>query len=99
MRLTRFVAAFSAIALLAGVAGTRHDTAVSAATPTPSQPSSTDDQVDLAMTVYNSNMALIRDVREFACWPAASATALHGHRGHGQSGDRAFPIADRSFAR
>ena len=67
---TRFVlaavATLAAIVLPAArrpepVTAAPHDTGSAAVAP-----SSTADQVDLAVTVYNSNLALVRDVREFA---------------------------------
>lgn len=71
MRLTRFFAVLFALVLLSGLAGARRATTVSAA-PQASPPSSTDDQVDLALTVYNSSLALVRDVREFVLQPGES---------------------------
>ena len=51
------------------------------------------------VTVYNSDIALVRDVREPAAAARQLRPALHGHRRDGESGDRAFPIADRAVAR
>ena len=58
-----------------------------------------DDQVELAVTVYNSDIALVRDVRNLAAAARRLRPALHGHRRDGESGDRALPIADRAVAR
>ena len=38
----------------------------------PDQSTSFNDQTDLAVTVYNSNIALVRDVRQLTCPPASS---------------------------
>src|SRR5947208_2674008 len=55
----------AAVALTAGVALPRHSAPRVAAAPPAAQDSSTlDDQVDLAVTVYNSDIALVRDVRD-----------------------------------
>jgi hypothetical protein len=37
------------------------------------------DQSDLALTVYNSNLSLVRDVRQITL-PGRNAPAVHGHR-------------------
>src|SRR5262245_15561286 len=69
---TRFAVAFTALLAAAGAIGSRHVARVPAAALAPAleaasgiaQPSSTlDDQVELAVTVYNSDIALVRDVR------------------------------------
>ena len=54
-----------------------------------------DDQVDLGVTVYNSDIALVRDVRDIQL-PQEFRSAFRRHRGDGQSGDGAFPFAHRS---
>src|SRR5436190_21316839 len=56
----------AALLIAAGVLGSRTSTPVAHARDTAAgQDSSTlDDQVDLAVTVYNSDIALVRDVRE-----------------------------------
>src|SRR6184192_4318410 len=56
----------AAVALTAGVALPRYSAPrVAAAAPPAAQDSSTlDDQVDLAVTVYNSDIALVRDIRD-----------------------------------
>ena len=53
-----------AIAAVAAPAVTTDETATAAAPAPPAQGTSTlDDQTELALTVYNSNIALVRDVR------------------------------------
>jgi len=57
----------AALLIAAGVLGSRHSAPVAQAAPDAVQDapaSSLDDQVDLAVTVYNSDIALVRDVRE-----------------------------------
>jgi hypothetical protein len=57
----------AALAIGAGALGSRHVDPVAQAAPdasTGQDTSSLDDQVDLAVTVYNSDIALVRDVRE-----------------------------------
>jgi hypothetical protein len=57
---------FAPVLLVAGILMTGADepTALAAGPPAPAQGSSTlDDQTELALTVYNSNIALVRDVR------------------------------------
>ena len=51
------------------------------------------DQIELAVTVYNSDLALVRDVRQLNL-PRGARSRLRGHRGDRQPGDGAFPIAD-----
>ena len=52
------------LALAAGLAAFIHDSGAVAAAPAPAQDASTlDDQTELAVTVYNSDLALVRDVR------------------------------------
>jgi len=69
---TRFAVAFTALLTAAGAIGWRHVAPVPEVAIAPTleaasgvaQPSSTlDDQVELAVTVYNSDIALVRDVR------------------------------------
>jgi hypothetical protein len=64
----RFWSASAAVAVgLVALAGVSHrpDAVVSAASPSQTGPGTTtlDDQTDLAVTVYNSDLALVRDVR------------------------------------
>jgi hypothetical protein len=75
--LARFTgAAAMSLALLVPIAGGRD--AARTASPRPQPPSATSsqpqttlaDQVDLALTVYNSNLALVRDVRQVSLPPA-----------------------------
>ena len=54
------------------------------------------DQSDLALTVYNSNLSLVRDVRQLTLPAGESRSAVHGHRRVHQSGDRAFSLDDRA---
>src|SRR3954447_2981756 len=62
---TRIGLTLTAVLLAAAALASRHvaPTAQAAATAAP-ESSTLDDQVDLAVTVYNSDIALIRDVRE-----------------------------------
>ena len=56
---------FAALLVAAGVLGSRHSVPVAhAARDTGQEGSTLDDQVDLAVTVYNSDIALVRDVRD-----------------------------------
>jgi hypothetical protein len=64
---TRIGLALAALLVAAAALTSQHvaPAAHAAATPAPGQDSSTlDDQVDLAVTVYNSDIALVRDVRD-----------------------------------
>src|ERR1700694_4015936 len=64
---TRIGLAFAAALMAAAALTSRHDAPVAQAAPGTGrgQDSPTlDDQVDLAVTVYNSDIALVRDVRE-----------------------------------
>ena len=54
------------------------------------------DQSELAVTVYNSDLALVRDVRELTLPPGVSQLQVHGHCRVHQSRDGAFPLADGS---
>ena len=75
--------------------------AVAAAAQDPQNPVTTtlDDQAELAVT----DLQLRHRARPRRSQPPDRArhvgSALHGHRRHRQSGDRAFPIADRAVAR
>ena len=61
---TRIGLAFAAV-LIAAAATSQHVAPAAQAAPGAGQDSSTlDDQVDLAVTVYNSDIALVRDVRD-----------------------------------
>jgi hypothetical protein len=61
---TRFAVALTALLTAAGSLSSRHIAPAPEAAAGIAQPSSTlDDQVELAVTVYNSDIALIRDVR------------------------------------
>ena len=56
--------AVPALALAAGLTAFTHESSAVAAAPAPAQDASTlDDQTELAVTVYNSDLALVRDVR------------------------------------
>lgn len=72
MTATRFLLAVSTVLALAIVTAAHREVPVTAALRDPGSPSSGADQVDLAVTVYNSNLALVRDVREFAIRPGES---------------------------
>ena len=64
---TTILTAFLATALLAGYSRRVHaagDQKDEAATKTPALSTTEKDQMDLAVTVYNSNLALVRDVRQ-----------------------------------
>ena len=62
---TRIGLAFAATLIAAAALISRHAAPVAQAAPGTGQDSSTlDDQVELAVTVYNSDLALVRDVRE-----------------------------------
>jgi hypothetical protein len=64
VRLWPAPAAFALCVVLAGSGPSRTAPVVSAAAPqAPSDTTTLDDQVDLAVTVYNSDIALVRDVR------------------------------------
>ena len=61
--------------------------------PAPDQDQTTlDDQVDLAVTVYNSDLALVRDVRELRLARGVARAPVHGHRGDRQPRDRPLPL-------
>jgi hypothetical protein len=69
---TMILAAFLASALLAGYLQKVHAAPAQKddqATKTPALSTSEKDQVDLAVTVYNSNLALVRDVRQIHLSP------------------------------
>ena len=64
----------------------------------PGQGTSTlDDQVELAVTVYNSDIALVRDVRNLQLPRGTFDLQLHGHRRDGES--RRPCTSDRSPSR
>ena len=66
----------------------------------PAQDTSTlADQTELSVTVYNSDIALVRDVRQVHAAARHVRSRVPGHRGHGQSRHCALPIADRTVAR
>jgi hypothetical protein len=69
----RWLAGCAAVAIVFAGAGFSRDAAPSAATPVKEGQDSTtlDDQVDLAVTVYNSDIALVRDTRDLQL-PAGS---------------------------
>ena len=78
----------AALLIAAGVLGSRHSAPVAEAAPDAVQdaPASTlDDQVELAVTVYNSDIALVRDVRNLQLPRGSVRSAVHGHRRHRQS--------------
>ena len=53
-----------AVALSVATVASRHDTNATTTVPTPSAQTTTlSDQADLSVTVYNSDIALVRDVR------------------------------------
>jgi hypothetical protein len=62
---TRFLLAVFATTALVVLTAAARQSPVTAAPRDGAEPSSVADQVDLAVTVYNSNLALVRDVREF----------------------------------
>ena len=76
-----------AVLILAGVVGFSGSATPRAVSRVdPGQDTSTlDDQVELAVTVYNSDIALVRDVREPAAAARQLRSALHGHRRDGES--------------
>ena len=82
-------------------AGLVRESTSTAATPAATGQESTtlDDQAELAVTVYNSDIALVRDVRNLQLARGQLRSAVHGHRGDGESGDGAFPLAHRAVAR
>ena len=51
------------------------------------------DQTELAVTVYNSNIALVRDVRQVVDAQRHPGPAVSRHRGDGEPGDGALPLA------
>ena len=57
------------------------------------------DQNELALTVYNSDLALVRDVRTIQLPARRIRSAVHGYRGDRQSGNRPLPIAHRAGSR
>ena len=79
------------------VAGARQSGEAAGASYSASYSTSRDDQTDLSVTVYNSDLALVRDVREITLPPAIPAE-VHGHRRVRQSRDRPFPLARQSRA-
>ena len=67
---------------------------------TPGQDTSTlDDQVELAVTVYNSDIALVRDVRELQLPRGSFDLHFMDIAATVNPGDRALPLADRAVAR
>ncbi|MDO9063392.1 MAG: hypothetical protein Q7U41_02435 [Microbacterium sp.] len=72
MTSTRFLLAVTTAVALAILTAAHRPVQVTAAPRDQGAPSSGADQVDLAVTVYNSNLALVRDVREFAIRPGES---------------------------
>ena len=70
---------------VASFSGTRNP-AVESVKAAAAQGSTTlDDQVDLNVTVYNSDIALVRDVRNARAPARNVRPELHGHRGHRES--------------
>ena len=69
MASTRFLMAVAAGTAAVLFAAARHPVPMGAAPRDGREPSSVADQVDLAVTVYNANLALVRDVREFTISP------------------------------
>ena len=71
-----------------------------AADQAPAQDATTtlNDQSELAVTVYNSDIALVRDVRNLQLSRGVGQPAVHGHRRHREPGDRSLPIAHRAVA-
>ncbi len=57
---------------------------------------SLNDQTELAVTVYNSNIALVRDVRQIAMPTRIVSAEIHGYRRHRESCDGTFSFAHRS---
>src|SRR2546422_145123 len=55
---------FAVLVLAVGIAFLRHSATTAVALETEHHESTLDDQVDLAVTVYNSDIALVRDVRD-----------------------------------
>ena len=71
-----------------------HDTVEAAAA---QRSTSLNDQAELNVTVYNSDVALVRDVRNSS--PERHVRPeLHGHRSDRQSRVRPFPVAQRAGA-
>ena len=66
------------ILILTGIVGFSGGTPVPKAATRPSsgqETSTLDDQIDLAVTVYNSDIALVRDVRQHQASRAAASTS------------------------
>jgi hypothetical protein len=64
MTLHRWTLLTVAALAVTGIAADRRPTEATGTAATPPRESTRSDQVDLALTVYNSNLALVRDVRE-----------------------------------
>ena len=52
-----------------------------------------------SLTVYNSDLALVRDVRALRAAARHLRPEVHGHRRHGEPGDGPLPLAQRAVAR
>ena len=53
------------------------------------------DQIEVSVTVYNSNIALVRDVRQIRLAPRNLSATFRRCRGLDQSCNGAFSLADR----
>ena len=91
------LAACVVLAVLVGSSAFGTNTA--RATVTGQDTSTLDDQVELSLTVYNSDLALVRDVRNVELAAGHVRSALHGHRRDCQSCDGALPLAHPASAR
>ena len=87
--------ALLAVSVLAGAATLADRTAptVSAQTSAAQNQTTLDDQTELALTVYNSDIALVRDVRNLQLPRGTFKPPVHGHRRDGQSGHGALQVA------
>ena len=90
-----------AITAVATYSETRHRTVQaqekeSAHSAASDQATTLSDQTDLNVTVYNSNIALIRDVRQLTVPTGAISTEIRRHRRHRESRHRPFPFPHRA---
>ena len=71
----------AALLIAAGAFGSHHTSPVlKAARDTGQDASTLDDQVDLAVTVYNSDIALVRDVRDKGCDAIRAKVSFRGFK-------------------
>ena len=66
-----------------------------ASSPAGALTTSQSDQTDLSLTVYNSDLALVRDTREITLPTGELSAQVHGRRRDFEPCYRAFPVARR----